>query len=361
MSVKKQQNNIESNTLYELTLCIVVNSLNPQYFNQVVKEFPNIWCVPTKSNGMPGKGHNSVLNIFRYYRRTLTNAPFDYLIPLDGDDFLYPVAISRIVQHIESSIQHNCSVNILLLPFSDSLTQRCLSTTLSVELTPSIHLKYNNYICPDKRQNSWIQHTLSLSPFTLKTNANQYKTPARIILVSQLGLELGFRYCEQTWLDDLLPFVWLYSQIENFGSKQTGVYLLNDCDIFLYNRLTLDSATNYICKLSKQENTSQYNILKTTVAKSYKCDQSWNIAKIEFLPILEPSTKFTMETKIQFCRELLDQIPNLMDGLIQIRETTYKRPFDIKSKYDYFIEKAKKEKNVEMVNLYVKEKCSNHL
>jgi hypothetical protein len=356
---KNQQNNIESKTSYIITLCIVVNSLNPNYFNRVVKEFPNVWCLQTKSNGLPGKGHNSVLNIFKHYRNTLTREPFDYLIPLDGDDFLYPVAVLRIIQHIESSIQRNCQVNVLLLPFSDSLTQRCLPTTLSVELTSNIHLKYNNYICPDKRQQNWIEHTSSLPPFTPKTDANQYKTSARIILVSQTGLKLGFQYCEQSWLDDLLPFVRLYAQIEHFGSKKTGIYLMNDCDIFLYNRLTPDSATDQLCKMSAYKKTSQNNIVKNTVSKPYKRAHDWNVAKIKFLPVLESSAHFSVKNKIQFCRELLEQISDLMNGLIQIQATTYVRPSYAIATCNYFIEKAKKEKNIEMCELYTKEKLDN--
>jgi len=357
-AAQNQQNHDadDYNNTTKITICIIVNSTSSQYFNCVAKEFPNIWCVPTISNGLPGKGHNSALNIFKYYRHTSTHELFDYLIPLDGDDFLYPVAVSRIVQHIKLSKQHNCPINVLLLPFSDSLTQRCLLTTLSVEVALNIHLKYNNYICSDVRRNSWIESATSLSPFAQKNDMNQYKTSARIILVSQKGLTLGFRYCEQSWLDDLLPFVHLCYQSSRFGSKQTGIYLLNDCDIFLYNRLPPGSATTHLCKLSNIQKILQFNILKKTILKKYKFN--WDVTKILFLPVLQPSKFFTMEDKIQFCRKTLRQIQNLMDGLICIK-STYIRPSNVNAKCDYFINKATKEKHVEMVELYTRERNIN--
>jgi hypothetical protein len=46
--------------------------------------------IRTESNGYPGKGHNSVLSIFRAENR------YENLIMLDGDDFLFPHALERI-------------------------------------------------------------------------------------------------------------------------------------------------------------------------------------------------------------------------------------------------------------------------
>ena len=47
-------------------IIIVVNSLNVDYYNDVCKEFADydIEIIETESNGKPGKGHNSLFNVF---------------------------------------------------------------------------------------------------------------------------------------------------------------------------------------------------------------------------------------------------------------------------------------------------------
>jgi hypothetical protein len=95
---------------------IIVNTLDEVFYQDVIREFGYNKhdklkkIIRTESNGFPGKGHNSVLDIF--YK----NYKYDYLIKLDGDDFLFPTAIERInnVQVTENSdvisLLGNCSV-----------------------------------------------------------------------------------------------------------------------------------------------------------------------------------------------------------------------------------------------------------
>ena len=72
--------------IFNYTIVIIVNSINPQYYKDVCEKFKKyeIEIINTESNGKPGKGHNSVINYFK------NNPKCDYLIPIDGDDFLYP-------------------------------------------------------------------------------------------------------------------------------------------------------------------------------------------------------------------------------------------------------------------------------
>ena len=74
------------------TIVIVINSINPLYYSNVCKEFENInvEIIQTQSNGKPGMGHNSVFKIF--YSKKI----YDYLINIDGDDFLYPYALHQL-------------------------------------------------------------------------------------------------------------------------------------------------------------------------------------------------------------------------------------------------------------------------
>lgn len=79
-------------TNFEYEIMIIVNSLNKEYYNDVKNKFKdiNIKIIETKSNGKPGMGHNSCIE---YFKNT-TN--IDYLMIIDGDDFLYPWALEQL-------------------------------------------------------------------------------------------------------------------------------------------------------------------------------------------------------------------------------------------------------------------------
>ena len=89
-SYKSIVNQLDHNIDY--TIIIIVNSLNKSYYNDVCKKFKHIIVeiIQTESNGKPGMGHNSVINIFKNKKE------YDYLIPIDGDDFLYPYALHQL-------------------------------------------------------------------------------------------------------------------------------------------------------------------------------------------------------------------------------------------------------------------------
>ena len=54
------------NNPFDYTIIIIINSINSNYYNEVTKLFENIniEIIQTKSNGKPGMGHNSCINIF---------------------------------------------------------------------------------------------------------------------------------------------------------------------------------------------------------------------------------------------------------------------------------------------------------
>ena len=61
-TIKKQINHN-----FNYTIVIVVNTLNTEYFEEVLNEFKDIEVeiIETESNGKPGKGHNSLFEIFK--------------------------------------------------------------------------------------------------------------------------------------------------------------------------------------------------------------------------------------------------------------------------------------------------------
>lgn len=69
---------------------VVCNTLDESYIakaQEVANNFEWDFYI-TESNGKPGKGKNSVLDIF-----THNYIDFEYLLLMDGDDFLYPSAL----------------------------------------------------------------------------------------------------------------------------------------------------------------------------------------------------------------------------------------------------------------------------
>ena len=73
---------------------IVVNTLNDEYYQQVIdSDFP-FTVIRTESNGKPGKGKNSCLRLF-------LESGADFMSQIDGDDWLYPTFLKSLWQHIK--------------------------------------------------------------------------------------------------------------------------------------------------------------------------------------------------------------------------------------------------------------------
>ena len=63
-SIKSIEN--QKNTKIKYQLVIIVNTLNDSYYEEVKSNIKKKYkIIRTKSNGYPGKGHNSVLEFFK--------------------------------------------------------------------------------------------------------------------------------------------------------------------------------------------------------------------------------------------------------------------------------------------------------
>ena len=88
---KSVKNQIVCSIDYEIY--IIVNSQNSDYYDDVCRIFTEesrVKIIQTESNGKPGKGHNSLIELFK------NNKSYDYLLPIDGDDFLYPYGLKQL-------------------------------------------------------------------------------------------------------------------------------------------------------------------------------------------------------------------------------------------------------------------------
>lgn len=90
----------------ELYPIIVVNSTNPRYFQEVLRLKLPYPVIQTESNGLPGKGKNSCLDLF-------LNSDCDFISQIDGDDLLYPSYLQSLYNHIK---QYPCIDVLGIIP-----------------------------------------------------------------------------------------------------------------------------------------------------------------------------------------------------------------------------------------------------
>ncbi len=81
---------------------VVANSLDASYAQKAKEVADKYDCmfIETESNGTPGRGKQSVLDYFN-------TTQYDYLIPIDGDDYLTVGGVDKIIQHVKKT---NCDL-----------------------------------------------------------------------------------------------------------------------------------------------------------------------------------------------------------------------------------------------------------
>ena len=222
---------INQNGFDDYEIMIIVNTLNEEFYQDVMYEFgKNNYTklrkiIRTESNGSPGKGHNSVLNIFyKDYR-------YDNLIMLDGDDFLFPNAIQRInnIRTAENSdvislygntkicINNDCNYRKLKGQSDDSISIYRLHFHYNIEECKSIH-----------RLDEEFNTTLA--------------TPGRLLCVNRKLLSKYIQlYDERMYTyDDFMMTVLLYKEDKN---PQFNITHISDPYIYLYNAANEDSVS----------------------------------------------------------------------------------------------------------------------
>ena len=236
----------QKNHNLDYDVIIVVNSLNSDYYSDVCNEFSDydVEIIETESNGKPGKGHNSVMNVFKNHKQ------YDYLIPIDGDDFLYPYALHQ----LEKSLKEE--PDILVLQGNDLLCWSSDSDSSSnIYLNNGFYLIKQHGYAVNKWDNS--RDLVNKNPF----KENHFITPIRNILCSRkvLSLDIDKYYCEKCYILDDYLFYLHFLNIYIKGDLKISV--INSNHIYLYNDLNV-SAVHNIYKLDKD-----YDYIK-----SYKSD-----------------------------------------------------------------------------------------
>ena len=199
------------------TIVIIVNTLNPHYYHNVSKKFKdiNIKIIQTKSNGKPGMGHNSVINYFK------NNPEYDYLIPIDGDDFLYPQAL----QQLSKIFSHNPTVIV-------GGNEDYISNFKDL---------YNNDNCYNL-ENSYFLKTEPNIHSTIHFNLYGNGTPVRLILLHKTifnYIKNDKYYCEKSKVFD--DYLFYLNILDLYYSTNINIYYISLKNIYLYYKAHISS------------------------------------------------------------------------------------------------------------------------
>ena len=320
LSCKNQKTNN-----FKSTICIVINTLNDDYYSQVIEHFKgsdNLSIIRTASNGRPGKGHNSILNLF------FQQKDFDYLLPLDGDDFLYPCALQR----LELYLQYN--PDVLMIPYNDMLINKSPGQTMHFPISDKCYLNYNNFV--KDIYNLWKER--KISPF--KYNINVCNTAGRLVLLSRDALGMKIHYDENLkWYDDFLLFIGIF-HYACLNNTKYNIYMLDDCDIYLYNLLNPNSVTEQFKIDNEKKKLEEEHYFRNSVYNKFLNIRHWDLTKINRLKADMIST-FTIKDKLEFVNNLVSKL-----SLPSIEID--------KNNINHFIKYCKQEKLNELADLYSK-------
>jgi len=215
---------------------IIINTLDEVFYQDVIREFGNNKhdklkkIIRTESNGSPGKGHNSVIDIF--YK----NYKYDYLIKLDGDDFLFPCALERI-----HNVQTSQNSDIITLLGNCSITNTCVKYNKTRNLNPETNTRFLTY---NVSLDFNIQEISNISMVDEEFNKLTAGTPLRLLCLNRKILEKYKKlYNEEMYkCVDIEYCVIFYKELYNSDYKITH---LSDAYIYLYNGVNETSVTKH--------------------------------------------------------------------------------------------------------------------
>ncbi len=235
---------------------IVVNTQDEYFFQEVLDKYKSknrmsqIKVVRTESNGKPGKGHNSVINLFK------NKILYDFLIMLDGDDFLFPTALKKI-DYIYRN-QESCEI---ILHVGQTIFRRDENDKIKLEPSQIIKKISQDY------------NTTLATPFRF-ISANR-------AFVDNLEEDV---YNEEAMLyDDYKLFLYIYDKIRDTSNfEKENVCIMSDPYMYIYNKNNENSAHKKCFKIKDdaicKQMIKKYNI-ETLECEKINIKHYWEIGK----------------------------------------------------------------------------------
>ena len=261
----------------DYTIVIVVNSLNELYYNDICNEFKNIdvEIIQTQSNGKPGMGHNSVINLFK------NRIQYQYMLLLDGDDFLYPSALEQLTK----CFNKKNNIDMLVLKSTDKLKYIDENSDFfDINLNNNFTISSKIYV--EHKLYPWNNEHMGLSNFF----ENSLCTPIRLFLLNRTFFnyysdDLFHNECKL--YDDYLTFLYF---IRASANPNLNCFIIPGKYIYLYNSININSVTH----TTQQDNDLvYYNNLKNEFSDILPIlNYKWDLTQ---LPTLYISHKFDID------------------------------------------------------------------
>ena len=260
---------------------IIVNSTKKDYIDIIKEKFNrlNVQIIETESNGSPGMGHNSVIKHFKM------NHKYDYLILVDGDDFLYPLAFSRLEYYLKYK------PDLLFICFHD------LIKTTNEETNKTPHKLVNNKYYLNYHINKltlpcWYTQK-GINPFDF--NVNKLNTPARPFLFSRKSVYEDIYYDENLKLyDDYIVFI---KAFELSQLNRLNVYGMVDTDLYIYNKINDETAS---VRYNSENRDYENENFQKSICKKYLSIRDWDLKKFKLLSLGQFDNQDEIDIKFKF-------------------------------------------------------------
>ena len=255
----------------DYTIILVINSLDTQYYQEVCNEFKDITVeiIETESNGKPGKGHNSLFEIFHKKKE------YDYLISVDGDDFLYPYALYQ----LEKCFSIDKNVDIVCIYGNDTIRDyNSPYDSSDIYLQNHFYLRMG-YNLPKKFYDS----DLLTNPLRSDILNDGVQTIIRFIMCSRNFINSNkntLLYCENCNILDDYRFYLQF--IDNVLIKNLNGFIINSDHIYLYNNINHNS----ISRTQNNKFGDDYRIIKEYINEFKHFEDiigtNWNLENIKY-------------------------------------------------------------------------------
>ena len=275
---------------FQYDIVMVINSVNPGHKADIerVMQGTSAYIIETHSNGRPGMGHNSLLEIFQ------ESLNYDYLIPIDGDDILYPSAFHQLQKSLKFEPQ------LLCIQTNDSLTR-------DQKLVRHAPLANDWRLVSwfDDQENWWKIHQLR-NPFS--ESIRDCATPSRPVLIhrSAIGYLPRRPYGEDLALyDDMIFFLHLCEAFYR-RPEELRLYFTSNTYIYIHNDMNPASATNAGIDYAREQ-----ELFNSRLGSGYYNIKRWQLDELPHCQISNPDW-FSIQEKIAFATlatQKIDQVP----------------------------------------------------